>query len=176
MKKQDRKWITEQVIIRNAEILYPNFDGHETDYNEAGERNFCVIIPDKETALAMREDLWNIKELSPADEGGEPRYYMAVNLSWRGHTPPSVWMKMGKKTTLLTEQTVSLLQGKKFESVNLIINPSNWPKNWDPEIGGRHGVKGYVDTMYVTLQSDPFYEEFFGVDGEEDDDIPFDLE
>ena len=176
VKKNDRKWITEQVTIRDAEIIFPNFDGHETDYNDAGQKNFCVIIPDEETALAMREDLWNIKELPPLDEGGPVRYYMSVNLSWRGRTAPAVWMKTGKNTELLTEETVSVLQGKKFESVHLIINPSNWPRNWDPEVGGPHGVKGYVDSMYVTLQTDPFYAEFFGTDDEDEDDVPFDVD
>ena len=47
--------------------------------------------------------------------------------------------------------------------VDVVISPYYW------EVSGKSGIKGYVKTMYVTIQEDVFADKY----SEDDDDFPF---
>lgn len=160
-------------IIENARLMFKNFSGAESEFNAAGDRNFCVAL-EPDVADEMREAGWNIKELPPRpgyeDEG--PTYYIKVSLSYRfQERAPQIVRFMGadrRHRQNLTERTVSSLDWDEIENVDLEIRPYNWNK------GGRNGVKAYLKSMYVTVKADALGEKY-GVYDEpkSEDEVPF---
>lgn len=141
------------VTIENARLLYRNFNGVEKEYNRDGDRNFCVIIPNRQVAEAMARDNYNIKIKEPftpageePEEGlvGEP--YVQVKVSYKGRAPEIylVGEKTGRKT-LLTEDVVGLLDSIVVVTADLQISPYNWKP-------GR--VTAYLRKMYIMQQED----------------------
>lgn len=137
-------------IIENARLMWKNFSGAESEYNAAGDRNFCVVL-DPQTAQEMREEGWNVKELPPRPdfEDEEPLEYIKVKLSYRfEERAPLVVRINGRNRVNLTERTVSSLDWDEIENVDLEIRPYNWEK------GSRKGVTAYLKSMYVTVKED----------------------
>lgn len=148
--------LKETRIIENARLMFKNFSGAESEYNAAGDRNFCVVL-DPDVAEEMRAVGWNVKELLPRpeyeDEG--PTYYIKVKLSYRfEERAPRVVRISGSHRVNLNERTVSSLDWEEMERVDLEIRPYNWNK------GNRSGVTAYLKSMYVTVQKDALAEKY----------------
>jgi hypothetical protein len=136
------------ILLEGCEIVYKNFAGRESKFNQAGSRNFCVFIDDLELVDQLIEDGWNIKKREGREEGQSDRFYMQVTVSFKGRIPAHVYMITSRGKTPLDAETIELLDEVNFENVDLLINPYNW------EARGDRGVSGYVKTMFVTIEED----------------------
>lgn len=157
--------VTENVTIENARIIFRNFSGKPSQYNTEGQRNFCVILDDFDLAAKMKEDGWNIRELQPKEEGDQAVPYLQVSVSFN-NIPPTVKLITAKNQTLLTEDTVNMLDWADIINVDMIIRPYNW------EVNGKSGVKAYLKSMYVTIQEDELAAKYEQPEQHQDD-IPF---
>lgn len=147
--------------IPNAHIFYRNFSGVEKKYNPAGNRNFCVEIPEDATIdntplyQVLLEEGWNVRLMPPCNEGDAPMHYIQVNVSYK-NVPPNIWMIAGRRKTRLDEGSVDSLDYAEIKTVDLVINPYNW----EP---GR--VKAYLKTMYIEIVQDAFADKWAALEG-----------
>ena len=147
--------------IPNAHIFYRNFSGVEKKYNPAGNRNFCVEIPEDamvdNTPLyqVLLEEGWNVRLMPPRNEGDAPMHYIQVNVSFK-NVPPNIWMIAGRRKTRLDEGSIDSLDYAEIKTVDLVINPYNW----EP---GR--VKAYLKTMYIEIVQDAFADKWAALEG-----------
>lgn len=150
------KRVTNNIRIEGATIIFKNFQGKQTDYNAAGNRNFGVLLDD---ALAedLREDGWNVKYLRPRPD--DPDQYEQPWLSVKvkfGEIPPMVVLVKSSGKRRLTENTIDQLDWSTLENVDLVIRPYNYPA-----IAGRpEGVSAYLKEMYAVLAEDDFAKKY----------------
>lgn len=140
------------LCIEDAEIFWRNFSGREQQFNEAGERNFCVYIDDEETAQKLIEDGWNVKIKQPYGDDTEPRYFIKVKVSFTSNVPPLIVLKKGRVTAELDEDTVGRLDSADITYVDLEINPYDYGS----KRGGKPAYSAYVKEMYVTIAESRF--------------------
>lgn len=149
----------ENISIENARLKFRNFSGRESKYNRAGQMNFCVVIDDESLIEQLTEEGWNLRTLPPREEGGEPQHYIQVAVNFE-NIPPKVIMITKRKQTRLDEESIKTLDFAEIQQVDLTIRPYPW------EIGDKSGVKGYLKTMYVTIEEDEFAEKYADIDCE----------
>lgn len=143
------------ITFEDTRIIFRNFEGRPSDYNEEGSRNFSVVI-DKADYDAMLEDGWNVKMRPPREEGDEPLYHLPVAVGYKIR-PPRVVMITSAGRTQLPEDLVFQLDWADIIKVDMIVRASHWNK------GGKSGVKAYLQSMYATIREDELELKYAGV-------------
>lgn len=141
--------------FESAEIIYLNFSGRKTQFNEKGYRCFNIVL-DPKTAERMKEDGWNVRYTEGREEGDEGFYHINVTASYMKR-PPTVVLITSKGRTNLDEETIDLLDYAEIVNVDVTINPSYWTNS------GRSGWKAYLQAIYVTIQEDRFAQKYDSV-------------
>lgn len=136
----------ENLVIRNARLIFRNFSGKPSQFNQEGNRNFCVVL-DPTTAPQLAELGWNVRYLQPKMEDDEPTPYLQVAVSYKGK-PPKITIISGENRTNITEDMVDMLDWEEISYADLVCRPYPW------NVGGRSGVKAYLKSMHVALELD----------------------
>lgn len=144
------------VLMEGVRLVFRNFSGKESQYNQEGARNFGVILPDEKTAEDMLADGWNVKRLKPSEEEQEQGVevgpaWLPVKLGYGKGRPPKVMLvtQEGRKRQPLNEETIEQLDWAEITNVDLIVRPYHY------SVRGDTGIAAYVQNMYVTIEEDP---------------------
>ncbi len=177
--------------LSGTRILYPNFAGQKTDFNNEGDRNFGAAV-DPDLAEQLRADGFRVKTI-PAyadDPDSTPTDWIKVKVNFNSKFPPKVYIirvdpddpenedKMVQ--TRLNEDTVGLIdilsKSRSIIRADMNIKPSRYPAK--PNRPG--GISCYLDALYVTIMDDPLerkYRNIRSMDDEspipDDDELPF---
>ena len=139
--------------IDEARIIYRNFSGAPSKFNREGDRNFAVVINDEEIKDALIEEGWNVKIKAPREEGDEPFMYLPVKVKFN-ERGPKVYLKSGKATNRLDEESINCLDHVDIVSVDMDIRPYDW------EVQGKTGRTAYLQSIWVTQEVDRFADRF----------------
>lgn len=140
--------------IDDARIVYRNFAGEESAFNRKGDRNFSVVIPDEETAEALKAEGWNVKVRPPREEGGTPFMHLSVKVAFNEYGP-AVYLTSGDADHRLDESTVHRLDKIDIATVDLDIRPYDWSRP-----NGESGRSAYLQSIHVTQKVDRFASRF----------------
>ena len=159
--------VTNNIRVRGAKLIFKNFQGKKTDFNDEGDRNFGVLLDD-ELAEQLKEDGWRVRYLRPREDDPEQyeQPWMKVKVKFNPYPPIAVLINSrGKKK--LTEETIDQLDWSLITDCDLIIRPYNYTA-----IKGRPaGVSAYLKAIYVTISEDEFVEKYANIpdlDGEDE--------
>lgn len=146
--------------IDNARIIFRNFRGEGSMYNDEGDRNFALVIPDEETAEVLVNDLneygvgWNVKIKAPREVGDEPFRYMSVKVKYSDRSAPKVYLISGKNRVELDQESIGVLDDIDIRSVDLDIRPYDGESKFGPF------RSAYLQTIYVVQEIDRFAARF----------------
>ncbi len=136
--------------VEDARIIYRNFEGRGDKYNREGDRNFALIIPDKEQADELIADGWNVKIKEPRDGYEDPFMFLTIKVKYKDGRGPAAYVKSGNNVTRLNEETIGMLDEIDIQSVDMDIRPYEW------EINGKKGISAYLQAINVIQNIDRF--------------------
>jgi len=142
MEKKDKI----EIRIDNAKVMFRNFAGAEGKFNPAGNRNFCVFLPD-DIAQTLEKDGWGVRWLT-SKEGEPPQGLLSVKMNF-GNYPPNIFLVSDGKISKLSEETVNVLDFAELDQVDLVLRGYEWGP-----IQGKSGIKAYLKTGYFVLVVD----------------------
>ena len=135
--------------IDDARIIYRNFAGAGSKYNREGDRNFAVIIPEKEMADALIAEGWNVKIKPPRDEDDDPFMFLPIKVKFNDRGP-NAYLQTGNKMNRLDEESIACLDDVDIISVDMDVRPYDW------EVNGKAGRTAYLQSIKVVQEVDRF--------------------
>lgn len=132
--------------VEDAQLIFRNFSGTESDFNREGDRNFAVIL-DEKFAHALAQDGWNVKMLKPREEGEPETPYIQIAVGYKVR-PPKVVMITSAARTLIGKEMIGVLDWADIQTCDLIARAYEW------NVNGKGGIKAYLQTMFVTIEED----------------------
>lgn len=173
--------------LSGTRLIYPNFSGRKTDFNNEGDRNFGAAV-DPDLAEQLREDGFRVKTLPAREEDPDstPTDWIKIKVNYNSSFPPKVYLikvdpddpenteKMVQ--TKLSEETISLIdilaRSHAITHVDMNIRPSRYPAR--PNRPG--GISCYLDALYVTIVDDPLERKYRDIRMTEESPMPDDDE
>lgn len=146
----------DQIVLEEVEILFRNFAGKARQFNAEGERNFCVILSDRE-AERLRGLGMNVKTLAAKEEGDRERFFIKVKVNFSSTRPPKIFMITSRGRSSIGEDQVEMLDWVDIIKADLIINPYHWTQP------GKQGVSAYLKSLYLTIDEDELDMKYSGV-------------
>ena len=135
--------------IDDAHIIYRNFAGAGSKYNREGDRNFAVIIPEKEMADALIAEGWNVKVKPPRDEDEDPFMFLPIKVKFNDRGP-NAYLQTGARMNRLDEESIACLDDVDIISVDMDVRPYDW------EVNGKAGRTAYLQSIKVIQEIDRF--------------------
>ena len=135
--------------IDDARIIYRNFAGAGSKYNREGDRNFAVIIPEKEMADALIAEGWNVKIKPPRDEDEDPFMFLPIKVKFNDRGP-NAYLQTGARMNRLDEESIACLDDVDIISVDMDVRPYDW------EVNGKAGRTAYLQSIKVIQEVDRF--------------------
>lgn len=154
-----------QLIIEDAQLIYRHFSGTADDFHRDGERDFSLKIEDETLAQKLIADGWNVREKVYDD--GSRFWHVKIKISYKFQAPTIGIVKRDGEV-FLNEENLAVLDHAEIIHADLIVDPSVW------SVRGETGITGYLRSLHVRIQEDPFMEKYKnGYGATPADDNPF---
>lgn len=154
---------TDIIQVDDGKIIWSNFAGRETQFNDKGKRNFnWKIEGGSDLTDRLVADGWNVKIKPPREEGEEPFVHLAVKVNFDGWNPPNIYLVSGNNTRKLDPETVGILDDIDIIKADFDI------RAYDYDTPRGSGRAAYLHAARIVQRVDRF--------AVQDDDIPFDTE
>lgn len=111
-----------KIRIKGAPIILRNFAGAKKMYNEAGNRNFAVIL-DQDSAEKLEQDGWKVNYFKQRDPDEAPQAFLKVKVNYNGGRDIQVIMVCNTKETPLSEDDIACLDQAEIEFSDMSISP-----------------------------------------------------
>jgi len=133
--------------FENAQILFRNFSGEKSQFNQEGNITFSILIDDHEFAKKLTKLGWNIKPLRNENEEIE-NYHLPVRINYDSNRPPEIYRVTPsvKKAVLLNKNSIEALQHGTIDYVDALIDPYIWQNPTGS------GVKAYCNQMWAIIK------------------------
>ena len=151
------------IQVDDGRIIWPNFAGRGTQFNDKGKRNFnWKIEGGSDLTDRLVADGWNVKIKPPREGGEEPFVHLAVKVNFDGWNPPNIYLVSGNVTRKLDAETVGILDDIDIIKADFDI------RAYDYDTPRGSGRSAYLHAARIVQRVDRF--------AVQDDDIPFDME
>lgn len=168
-----------KVELTNVRLVFRNFRGIGGEYNDEGNRNFNIVIPDQETADILMNDCsadgagWAVRIKPPRNEDDDPFMHLPVKINYRYYDNgepdirnPKVYVEANGRVEEFFEDEIGRLDFINIAEANVIISPS------DRIVRGQAYRTAYLDSIWVRQIVDKYaarYNEYKNVDREDDE-------
>lgn len=138
-------------MFEGVRLIFKNFTGRETMYNQAGSRNFGILLT-PEQADYLSSNGWNVKTTKEREGddgevlGNEP--FLPVAVGYKGR-PPTVVLISSRGRTNLGQDEVEMLDYADIADVDVMVRAYDWVLK-----SGASGRKAYLKSIYVTINED----------------------
>lgn len=146
MKKQRR--VEDRIVLEGLPIIYKNFTGLKSQYNNEGDRNFSLVIEEPALAAKLIDMGWSVKLLNKRDPEDPDRWHLPVKVSYE-NSRPLVYKVGAAGKVPLTEETIDILDYIRIKFVDVELNPYNW------SVQGTTGVKAYLNSLWAHIDESP---------------------
>lgn len=146
--------------FNDARIVYRNFTGAPSKFNQNGERSFSIVIGNgyfnnlemtsDEICDELEKDGWHIKRKPPVEEGEAPFNTLPVKVKFGAGRNPAVYLDDGVNIKQINEDLVSMIDDLNISGVDMDIRPYNWT------MGNNSGTTAYLQSMCVKFIPDRF--------------------
>ena len=140
------------IELNNVTLRYCNFAGRQTRYNDAGNRNFNVVLSEEDYQRMLDAGM-NVRVRPPRNEGDDPTYLMKVNVSYE-YRRPRVIFGDGENFMELDEDSLYMIDDADADGsivhVDLTFRPSRSSKRTDD-----YGLSAYLKSIEVVVEDDP---------------------
>lgn len=154
MSEAKQEWI-EEVELEDIAVKWnwSHFDGRADTFNDEGDHNFTIILPEK-TAKEMLELGWTgIKENEPYEEGDLPEWTLKAKISYKYEAPRVYLIKNGRKFRA-EQDDLRDIRRDTCQQIDVILTPSRWVN------GPRTGVTAYVKELYAEVKQSRFADKY----------------
>lgn len=155
---EERK-VTSRIKMEGARLIFRNFQGKASDFNEEGNRNFGVLLDDEQAEI-LKQDGWNVKYLAPRED--DPDQYrqpwLSVKVKFENFPPTAVLINSRGRVNL-DEETINQLDWCRIKNCDLMISPYNY----SGFRGRSGGVAAYLKAIYVTIEEDELEQKYASI-------------
>ena len=138
--------MSNDLVFENVGIIYPNFRGEKSQFNEEGKRNFNICFEDPDLAQDLLNKGVHVRELSQGDE--EILYLVKIRVNFNSKFPPRIYTVHGEQEEIrfVSEEIVDMLDFRRIEFADLTVNLYEYkPEHYSL----------YLKTLYLTLEESP---------------------
>lgn len=140
--------------VAGSDIIWRNFAGNETKYNNEGNRNFVLKLA-QDIGQELSDIGWNVAFRANKNDPDDTIPTLKVKVRY-GHYRPRIYLVKPDMTakTLLTEDDISMLDSASIEYADFVITPYAWENN------GKSGIAAYLKSMYIILEQDELSDKY----------------